>query len=449
MVIYSDTESSDDEDDEDLTSYYTIKTVNEKKSRLFRAQGKEFQLNIKTFPDNVPHLQFISRLFDRLVEDIKERCQMESNDKMRMTILHPGLKLGVFVPWRDVSAMTGEAILQEIMKVQQSNENFRIHDGQMTIQITVVRLPVGSGRKPLHAGLYFESENMSINKRSIIQINDTKDVMCMARAVVVAKCNADKDDSESWKQNWNHVRRSDRPMQTREAMKLLDRAKIPHTKSCGIEEYKKIQSVLAPKYLIKVHSQYPKDGLIFPLQFKKKPETKVIHIYFNGIDHYDAITKVTGFLGGYYYCEYCDVGYTNRGAHRCADGCDGCYSDIPCIPGQKTRCMDCKRTFRSRDCFAKHKAMKSKQHKSICQLVYNCGKCNLRIVGNKKNHVCPGQRKCRNCKEIVGPNHQCYIQSYECKSEMTENEGEEEISQPKKSRFIFFDFESNQETGTH
>ena len=34
MVIYSDTESSDDED---LTSYYTIKTVKEKKSRIFRA----------------------------------------------------------------------------------------------------------------------------------------------------------------------------------------------------------------------------------------------------------------------------------------------------------------------------------------------------------------------------------------------------------------------------
>ena len=61
--------------------------------------------------------------------------------------------------------------------------------------------------------------------------------------------------------------------------------------------------------------------------------------------------------------------------------------------------------------------------------------------------MCPGQRKCRNCKEIVGPNHQCYIQSYECKSGMTENEGEEEVSQPKKSCFIFFDFESNQETG--
>ena len=115
---------------------------------------------------------------------------MESNDKMRMTILHPGLKLGVFVTWRDVSAMTGEAVLEEIMKVLQSNENFRIIDGQMTIQVTVVRLPVGSGRKPLHAGLYFESENMSINKRSIIQINNTKDVMlhsflhlCQAKSI--------------------------------------------------------------------------------------------------------------------------------------------------------------------------------------------------------------------------------------------------------------------------
>ena len=198
---------------------------------------------------------------------------MESNDKMRMTILHPGLKLGVFVPWRDVSAMTGETVLEEIMKVLQSNENFKINDGQMTIQGTVVRLPVGSRRKPLHAGLYIESDNMSKNKQSIIQINNTKDVMCMARAVVVAKCNVDKEYSESWKKNWNHMRRSDRPVQTREAMKKLDRAKIPHTKSCGIEEYKKIQSVLAPKYLIKVHSQYPKDGLIFLLQFKKKPET--------------------------------------------------------------------------------------------------------------------------------------------------------------------------------
>ena len=47
---------ADDEDYEDLTSYFTIKAIKEKKSRLFRAQGKEFQLNIKTFPNNVCHI---------------------------------------------------------------------------------------------------------------------------------------------------------------------------------------------------------------------------------------------------------------------------------------------------------------------------------------------------------------------------------------------------------
>ena len=45
-------------------------------------------------------------------------------------------------------------------------------------------------------------------------------------------------------------------MQTREAIKLLDQAEIPHDQiTCGIEEYKKIQAVLAPEYLIKVHNQ--------------------------------------------------------------------------------------------------------------------------------------------------------------------------------------------------
>ena len=51
--------------------------------------------------------------------------------------------------------------------------------------MTVCRLPTGSGRTPLHLGLYFASENMCQNKRSIVKVNNTKDSMCMARAIVV------------------------------------------------------------------------------------------------------------------------------------------------------------------------------------------------------------------------------------------------------------------------
>ena len=71
-------------------------------------------------------------------------------------------------------------------------------------------------------------------------------------------------------------------------MKLLDQANIPHDKPCDTEEYKLIQAVmspvylikfLSPVYLIKFLSEHPKDGLLFPVQFKKQRETKVIHIY--------------------------------------------------------------------------------------------------------------------------------------------------------------------------
>ena len=67
-----------------------------------------------------------------------------------MTISHPGLKLGDFIAWRDVPALTGEIITQEMEKVLQSNDKFKINDGQMRRDVTVCRLPTGAGIKPLH-----------------------------------------------------------------------------------------------------------------------------------------------------------------------------------------------------------------------------------------------------------------------------------------------------------
>ena len=146
---------------------------------------------------------------------------MVGSDKIRMTISHPDLKLEVFITWRDVSSLTGEVITQEIEKVMQSNDKFKINDGQMRMDVTVCRLPTGAGRKPLHHGLFFESENLRKNKQCIVQINNAYDVMCMARAVVVGKCHADKDESETWKKNWKSISDSRYSLQTREGLGKL------------------------------------------------------------------------------------------------------------------------------------------------------------------------------------------------------------------------------------
>ena len=73
--------------------------------------------------------------------------------------------------------------------------------------------------------------------------------------------------------------------------------------------------------------------------------------------------------------------------------------------------------------------------------MFKCTKCGHKIVESKINHVCPGMRKCYICKEIVGHNHQCFIQKYVCKHEETE--------ETKSQIFIFYNFEFTQDSGKH
>ena len=146
VVEYADSEDSEEElsqpprkrprinysnDKEDYEDYYTIKPVRQTESRVFRSKANIYEVDIEKFPDDVSPLQFIPRSFDDMIENIKIHCQVVGSDKIRMTIRHPGLKLGVFITWRDVSALTGEIITQEIEKVMQSNDKFKINDGQM------------------------------------------------------------------------------------------------------------------------------------------------------------------------------------------------------------------------------------------------------------------------------------------------------------------------------
>ena len=86
----------------------------------------------------------------------------------------------------------------------------------------------------------------------------------------------------------------------------------------------------------------------------------------------------------------------------------------------------------------------------ICQLVFIFSKCGDRIVESKEKSYLSRNEKCHICKEIVGPDHQCYIQKYVCKNEEESEDEEEEVENKKKlQKFIFYDFESTQESGEH
>ena len=70
-------------------------------------------------------------------------------------------------------------------------------DGDMSLDITHTILPEGAGRQKYY-GAYFNTESMRGTKRCIVRIENARDTMCFARAVVVGMCRANKSDTIRW-----------------------------------------------------------------------------------------------------------------------------------------------------------------------------------------------------------------------------------------------------------
>ena len=213
-------------------------------------------------------------------------------------------------------------LLDQMEKVLQSNTEFKLNDGWLKMDITHTKPPRGSGKKYMSTEL--DSKFFAQKKQSVIQINNTEDNLCFARAVVVGMCYSERENTGTWNKRWLCIRKSDRPLQKTEAEKLLKEAGVLPSQPIGVNEYKQIQALLYKKnYVIKVHSQHSKVEKVFEHP-PVTSESKIIHVYFHQ-KHYDYIKSITGFLDCSYYCEFCDVGYKNRESHVCPHICKACY----------------------------------------------------------------------------------------------------------------------------
>ena len=426
-------EKKKEEKEENVDQYFEIKPRFERRSRKFKTQSQVYDVTFQRY--NQP-FTFTPTLFEAVVQQMKRQCNAQPRDKIRISMTHPKLSFGIHVPFDNASQITGERLLDEIEKVAQSNHDFKIHDGQMQAEITHISMPEGSARTNRHYGSYAGVSNMTRLKRSIIQIRNDKDSMCLARAVVVGMHHANKTKDKAWVLQWDQIRRSGKKLQRSRAQALLDRANIAYDQPCGITEYQAIQAVLYPAYVIKIHTQHGGNGLLFKSQ-KMKSESKVIHVFHHD-GHYDTIVSVTGFLGRSYYCEHCDIGYQSREAHWCHNVCV-CSATERCPETVPTFCSQCNRWFRSPDCLQKHREIIGRKKKSICDLVHNCRKCRRFVILSKKNHLCPGTKKCKYCKHVVGPDHDCFIPKYHAP----------EPKKEPKVKFIFYDFECQFDSGEH
>ena len=128
--------------------------------------------------------------------------------------------------------------------------------------------------------------------------------------------------------------------------------------------------------------------------------------------------------------------------HLCTNMCRSCRGFGCVIENDGIACNECKRLFKSRSCYDRHKTEPiDGGGKTVCQVIRVCEKCGKSTHINKMNpkgHICG--RKCRTCKVVVtreDTDHKCYIQPLEQDEDSSYN------------HMLFFDFEATQEHGIH
>ena len=130
---------------DDLSDYFQMTIQFERKSRKFATTSTVYNVEITPFPENMIEepLTFCQELFDRIVDELKERSDVKADDMIRVTVGHPRSDMPICCPFMRSEALTGENIVEEIERVMQSNTDCDISDGDMSVEFThTVLLPV-------------------------------------------------------------------------------------------------------------------------------------------------------------------------------------------------------------------------------------------------------------------------------------------------------------------
>lgn len=192
----------------------------------------------------------------------------------------------------------------------------------------------------------------------------------------------------------------------------------------------------------------------------------MIYLYKNK-NHFHVITSMPAFLWKDYYCHTCKKSYTHRDRHKCPSKCIACFKyNSQCATKNEDviTCDKCNRSFFGKQCFEEHlrnRARKGGKEDVVCRSVQKCLQCGRTVKGSEE-HIC-GYSSCSNCKEYCDmKTHQCYMLPKQCKGGKCEKDCVKQVKEGKikekdmcsicktyTEKYMFLDFECNQETGTH
>ena len=426
----SDVESeSEQSEDEQGQYYYQLESRRKYHSKKFGMTATDHRVrfnNVLADRDLLESYETTHKIFHHLLEDVKEG--MAPNDKVRFILRSDQLETPISLPFMTAERLTAERVYSALERVIQSNQEFRLNH-TVTIDINHVEMPQGSGRKKRTT---FDIDDYLHEKKSIVRIKN-KDDVCLARALVVAKARKDNDP------RYELIRDSRSPLQREKAFELHRAAKIP-LGPCGLNEVVLFQQHLS-EYQIMIISGDHNNSIIYPPQPPGTDEKPHLTLYLHD-NHFDVINRVPGFFGHSYFCFRCHKPYDCTTDHLCENMCRSCRGFGCVIQNDGMACRECKRMFKNRQCYDRHKTEPiNGGGRTVCQVIRVCEKCDKAMDIRKikdGGHICG--RKCRTCGVVItreDTDHKCYMQPLEQDEDSSYN------------HMLFFDFEATQEHGIH
>ena len=425
---------------------FKIISVQSRENKKFKSYTNEFKVKILKKLDDVKEVYYI---FQELVKTVKKRRKLSNNDMLRLVIQNEELPNAISTKFNKVQDFK----LGDLEAIINILEYRAILIENCKIVVQSVKIPASKGR------LHLMKDTIS-RKNCIITVKND-DTTCLARSIVTAMANL---HPEKWtKTQLKNGFNSSRKLQRDQAMKLHKEAYVEiHDYGNDLSDLETFAKHLGIEINIIDAEQF--NSIIYTAN--KGSEDKIYLLKTR--NHFDVVKSMTAFYDSPYYCQECKKTYTKRDKHMCPSKCLSCftYAKERKCDGKEIVCEKCNRKFFGKRCFKNHLKNRTKVEGKtdvVCNTVKKCLDCNRIITGKYVNsHKC-GYSECNNCNKYVGKNHKCFMKKVKAKggycmvsskkpcknNDSSKKKGWCYSCRTYTEKYIFYDFEATQNTGTH
>ena len=353
--------------------------------------------------------QFIQDMFTEMTHG------MDSDDQIFCALFHPSLDMPIGISFMTLEDFTPQMLENQISRVCQSKKTLRI-DNQLEIKCKIARVVSGSG-----LGNDKLLSDLFATKRCIKRIK-SDDNFCAVRALLVAKVYCDKNIQRM--DNFRRLNNSKLEEEVSAIVKKLGLIDQPQDLSdvAKIENHMKHYQVTIydhnTRFADSKHPIYrgPRANQFLYLLYYKK--------------HYWPIISPQAFFEKRAFCHWCKTATDHMEFHNCNYVCTMCKrAECKQETADYRECVNCGFNCYNETCTQIHST-------KYCRPRSTCEYCGAKFIFKHKCQVVE-KKWCVSCKIEVDLEHRCFMKTGKLKNA-------DSIF-----GYIFFDFESSQEFGTH